>query len=100
MRIYTITWPFMGDCYILKMPDQSELPPHKDPMRGKWKKLKHYRLNIVIKKPKSGGEFTTEEGGVIFNLFNRVILIRPDIYEHQVSKVQGSRYVLSFGFAI
>jgi hypothetical protein len=54
-----------------------------------------YKLNCVLVKPQAGGEFWCEKN--IFNLFGRVVLFRPDLYTHQVSKIErGTRWLLSF----
>jgi len=56
---------------------------------------KLYKFNWVLIKPKAGGEFICERP--IFNLFGRFILFRPDIHEHEVSRIdRGSRWLLSF----
>lgn len=58
-----------------------------------------YKLNFVLVRPKQGGIFETE--GVIFSLFNRIILFRPDLYEHSVTKiVSGKRVLLSFALRL
>ena len=54
-----------------------------------------YKLNCVLVKPIKGGEFICEKN--IFNLFGRIYLFRPDLYEHQISKIErGNRWLLSF----
>lgn len=54
-----------------------------------------YRLNIIFWNSATGGQFY---GNTIFNLFERVILFRPDIAPHSVSTVRGgNRFVLSIG---
>jgi len=54
-----------------------------------------YKLNIVLVKPKGGGEFICEKN--VLNLFGRVIVFRPDLYRHRVSRIEhGSRWLLSF----
>jgi len=78
------------DCYIIKYYDGASLGIHKDPIE----QGRHFRLNIVVKKPKSGGKFT---GNYIFKL-GRVMLLRPDIDSHGVTKCHGERIVLSFGW--
>ncbi|MFN2288739.1 MAG: 2OG-Fe(II) oxygenase [Chromatocurvus sp.] len=57
-----------------------------------------YKLNWVLKKPRSGGEFSCDS--TIFNLSGRLILFRPDLYPHQVSRIEaGNRWLLSFAFS-
>ena len=81
------------DCYILKYPPGACVPPHTDLVTDS----RHYRMNIVLKRARRGGRFY-----MFSNRFkHRVIIFRPDLIEHRVSQVtRGTRYVLSFGFAI
>ena len=82
------------DCYLLRFPEGVSIPPHKD----KVQRGKHYRLNMILKKSKSGGEFLAEKS--IINL-PRIKLFRPDLYTHEVTTVKGgSRWVLSVGWVI
>lgn len=83
------------DFYFLKFEEGSCIPEHTDPVKLGYK---HYRLNIIVKKSKSGGEFISEKN--ILN-FSRIKFFRPDLYKHSVTTVVGgSRYVLSFGFLL
>lgn len=85
-------WPIKFDMYLLKFPVGSEIPPHTDTLR----EGKHYRLNFVLKQAREGEVFLCNSP--IFET-NRVKLFRPDITEHEVSKIrQGNRYVLSIGW--
>lgn len=93
--IYTIArvanriLPF--DAYIIKYPEGSSIPPHKD----KTKNGKHYRINIIVTHP-PGGEFQCEN--VIYRS-RWLNFFRPDIEEHSVTKVEkGTRYVFSIGW--
>ena len=53
-----------------------------------------YKLNCILVKPQAGGEFRCEK--TILNLFGRVVLFRPDLYQHAVSRIErGSRWLLS-----
>lgn len=82
------------DCYLLHFPIGVSIPPHKDQVKSG----RHFRLNIIIKKSKSGGEFLAEKS--ILNL-GRIKLFRPDLYTHEVTQVQGStRWVLSVGWVL
>ncbi|WP_371397890.1 2OG-Fe(II) oxygenase [Fretibacter rubidus] len=83
---------FKFDSYILRFPVGTSIPTHKDPVAlGR-----HFRLNIILKRPKSGGEFKCEQTIIDWP---RVKLFRPDKYAHCVSEVSGSnRYVLSVGW--
>jgi hypothetical protein len=42
------------DCYLLRFPTGAEVKPHTDPVDPAYK---HYRLNIVVKRPDLGGRF-------------------------------------------
>ena len=83
--------PFAFDCYILRYPVGTSIPPHRDYVAGR----KHYRLNIVVKQSE-GGEFLCENP--IFSN-GRINFFRPDESEHSVTTVTGStRYVFSIGW--
>lgn len=89
-KIFTIFWSKWFDIYLFRYESGSHIPKHKDP--GKF----HYRINWVIKKPKSGGEF-------ICNNYNcwikdRLFGFRADKNYHKVTKTEGERWVLSIGF--
>jgi hypothetical protein len=90
MLLATLPWPIPFDCYLLRYPDGSEIPPHRDPVA----KGKHFRLNVILKQSK-GGQFTCENP--IFES-KRVKFFRPDLSLHSVTKVKGTRYVFSFGW--
>lgn len=82
------------DLFLLRFPIGSEIPPHRDIVKAG----RHFRLNIIIKKSKEGGEFICEKP--ILNL-DRIKLFRSDVYTHSVTKVSGStRYVLSVGWIL
>lgn len=88
-----ISLPFF-DCYLLKYKEGSYIPSHRDSITNK----RHFRLNIVIQEAIKGGQFVCEKS--ILSL-RRISLFRPDRYYHQVTKIiRGTRYVLSFGFAL
>jgi hypothetical protein len=94
MLLLTAPWPLPFDSYLIRYPEGSEIPPHTDSVTlGR-----HYRLNIILKSPKSGGEFICATP-----LFatKRIKLFRPDACPHSVTRVVGgSRYVLSFGWVL
>lgn len=95
MLIASYKFPIPFDFYFLKFPEGSFIKEHIDPVESGYK---HYRLNIILKKSKLGGEFISEKH--IFET-SRIKFFRPDIYKHSVSKIEkGNRYVLSFGFLI
>lgn len=95
MLIWKIPIPFCWiDGYILRFKKGSKILPHTDKVNN----YKHYRLNIVLKSAKKGGEFICDKSYINTK---RIKFFRSDIMEHQVLEVtEGSRYVLSLGFAI
>lgn len=92
MLLFSLSWPLAFDSYLICYPEGSEIPPHTDPVQlGR-----HYRLNIILKSPRSGGEFIC--ANPIYSS-RRIKLFRPDACEHSVTRVQGgSRYVFSLGW--
>jgi hypothetical protein len=46
------------DCYLLRVPEGTQIPPHRDPVTAG----RHYRLNIIVKRSPSGGEFVCAFG--------------------------------------
>lgn len=85
-----ILFPF--DIYLLRFHPKSYIHAHTDQHSDG----DHYRLNIILKNAKSGGEFICTS-----TLFasKRIKLFRPDICEHGVSEIiSGTRYVLSIGW--
>lgn len=94
MLLLTAPWPIPFDMYLIRYPEGSEIPPHTDPVQSG----RHYRLNVILKSPKSGGEFRCEKP--IYSS-SRVKLFRPDVCEHCVTRVVGgNRYVLSIGWVL
>ena len=92
MLLGTNVWPLPFDLYLLRFREGQGIPPHVDHVS----QGKHYRLNMVIKKAKSGGDFHCETP--IFET-SRIKLFRSDISRHSVDPVtKGSRYVLSLGW--
>ncbi len=77
--------------YLVRYPEGHKVLPHVDMIS----EGRLYKLNCVLIKPKTGGEFICDKN--IFNLFGRLYLFRPDLYQHQVSKIlHGNRWLLSF----
>jgi hypothetical protein len=94
MLLLTAPWPIPFDSYLIRYPDGSEIPPHTDPVQDK----RHYRLNIILKSPRAGGEFVC--AAPLFER-RRIKLFRPDVCAHSVTRVQGGgRYVLSIGWVL
>jgi len=77
--------------YLVRYPAGHAIVPHVDMVS----EGRLYKLNCVLVKPESGGEFNCERS--IFNLFGRIVLFRPDLYRHRVSRIErGRRWLLSF----
>jgi hypothetical protein len=94
MLLLTAPWPLPFDSYLIRYPEGSEIPPHIDPVSSG----RHFRLNVILKAPKSGGEFICENP--IFAT-KRIKFFRPDVSFHSVTRVVGgSRYVFSFGWLL
>ena len=94
MLLLASRWPIPFDSYLLHFPEGTEIPPHTDPVD----EGRHYRLNLVLKLPRSGGQFICRNP--IF-ASRRIKLFRPDQSEHSVAKVVGgSRYVFSVGWLL
>lgn len=92
MLFATAPWPIAFDCYLIRYPESSEIPPHTDPVAQR----RHYRLNIVVKASPSGGEFLCRDPIIATR---RIKFFRPDRSEHEVTRVEGgNRYVLSIGW--
>ncbi|HEX6832272.1 MAG TPA: 2OG-Fe(II) oxygenase [Rudaea sp.] len=92
MLLLQSLWPLPFDVYILRFPQGSEIAPHTDAVSSG----RHYRLNIVIKRATTGGEFVC---ATPIYASSRIKLFRPDACEHSVTRVvRGSRYVLSIGW--
>ena len=92
MLLFTTRWPLSFDSYLIRYAHGSEIHPHTDPVETG----RHFRLNIVLKSPKSGGEFVC--ANPIFAT-KRIKFFRPDLCEHSVTRVEGgTRYVFSLGW--
>ncbi len=77
--------------YLVRYSAGHQIIPHVDMVS----EGRLYKLNLVLVKPKTGGEFRCERN--LFNCFGRIILFRPDLYQHSVSRIErGNRWLLSF----
>jgi hypothetical protein len=77
--------------YLVRYSPGHRVVPHVDMVSAG----RLYKLNCVLVKPETGGEFHCERS--IFNWFGRIILFRPDLYRHSVSRIErGNRWLLSF----
>jgi hypothetical protein len=92
MLLLTGYWPLPFDMYLLRFPTGSEIPPHVDQVASG----RHFRLNLLLRRAKSGGEFICQDP---LYQSRRIKYFRPDISQHSVSKVlEGSRLLLSIGW--
>jgi len=94
MLLFTARWPLAFDSYLIRYPEGAQIAPHTDPVSSG----RHYRLNLILKSPKSGGVFVC---ATPIHDSRRIKLFRPDLCEHSVTRVVGgSRYVLSIGWVL
>lgn len=100
-----LKWPrrlggtFLGcDGHLIHYPDGSHIPPHRDPVAHG----RHYRINLVLWRPRGGGVFEAvgDGGRRGWALGQRLFFFRPDLMTHSVSRCDGARWVLSFGWAL
>ena len=92
MQLAIAKWPKPFDVYLRRFHPGYDIPPHTD----KVKEGEHYRINIILKNAKKGGQFICKEP-----LYESkwIKYFRPDISEHQVTKIiEGKRYVFSLGW--
>ena len=92
-KLLLVANPFLipFDCYLLRFPEGTQIPPHRDPVKSG----RHFRLNLIVKRSRSGGEFVCTDP--IFET-HRVKFFPSDLCIHSVTRVVGgSRYVLSIG---
>lgn len=80
---------FGFDGYILRYKANTELPWHKDPIKGE-----HYRLNIKL----FGRAYFFIKGIPRKKIHDNFIFFRPDIHSHQLIIISPTMK-LSFGFA-
>lgn len=85
--------PTDWDAYLLRFPEGSHVPPHRDPSSGG----RHLRLNTLVRAAAPGtGELRLE--GQVFDLAEGdAVRFRSDAVTHQVSRVEGERLVFSVG---
>lgn len=92
MLLATGWLPLPFDLYLLRFPTGTKISPHTDRVESG----EHYRLNIILKPARRGGEFQCANP-IYVN--SRIKLFRPDRSEHSVTRIEeGTRYVLSLGW--
>lgn len=78
---------------LVTYPEGHSVMRHNDPIGSG----SYYKFNVVLKKPLEGGVFETDN--VIFSFFDRIVLFRPDLNEHNVTRIErGRRVLLSVAF--
>lgn len=82
------------DMWIIRYPDGSHIPPHKD--EATVFGLRHRRLNALVRAPRAGGDFVAD-GQVVPLAVGDAVLFYPDETEHSVSKVDDVRLIFSVG---
>ena len=94
-KVFTLFFSKRFDCYLFYYPKGSLIPRHKDPSFG----YRHYRLNIVLKKPDEGGQFLCKK--MIWSFNNKVYLFRADDSYHSCTQItKGTRILLGFGVRV
>lgn len=93
LKLFEMSWPIGIDLYLLKFEDGVRVPVHKDKVGNK----RHFRINLTLKKPRSGGYFYCEN--IMFK-FSRLVLFRPDNNYHGLTTVNGKLIMLSLGVAV
>lgn len=94
MRVAKGKW---WDFYLLHYPKGSYLPWHRDDLGPS---ICHYRVNLVVKKARKGGQFYYGHGSTVFLDLGRLVFFRPDVSDHCLKEIEeGSRWVLSLGWA-
>jgi hypothetical protein len=94
MLLATGWLPLPFDLYLLRFPIGTVIGPHTDRVESG----EHYRLNIILRPARHGGEFRCADP-IYAN--SRVKLFRPDRSEHSVTRIEdGTRYVLSLGWVL
>ena len=82
------------DCYLLWFHQGCEVPPHRDPVKPGYR---HHRLNITLKMPFRGGEVYVN--GPCRQWFKkRIMLFRPDVHRHGMTKPHSPMMMLSIGW--
>lgn len=80
------------DCYLIKISEGIEVPPHNDPVPNK----NHYRLNIHFGFYE-GGKFQIKEP--LIKVLDFLWVIRPDRDVHSLDKItKGNLYIFSIGW--
>lgn len=94
-KIFTLAFCKRFDLYLFHYKEGSYIPKHKDPSFG----MKHYRINVVLKKPDKGGQFICKNKLSLFN--GRIICFRADTEYHKITKIEkGNRWLLSLGIRL
>ncbi len=92
--LLALPWPIPCDLYLLRFRAGTVVPPHRDRVeRGR-----HYRLNLILRAARRGGEFVCARP---IYVSRRIKFFRPDLETHEVTRIEeGTRYVLSLGWVL
>lgn len=82
------------DCFLLRYPNGSHIPPHKDEASVFGKR--HKRLNVLVRAPSAGGDLLMSNEKVVLEEGDAVLFF-PDEVEHSVTTVSGHRLVFTVG---
>lgn len=87
---------FKFDLHFISMPTGSSVPWHTDPSP---EGHEHHRVNLTLRRPRSGGETWIEAPFVMLRVPRRCYRFRPDLARHCVTPIEdGELWLLSFGW--
>ena len=81
------------DAYLLRYRGGAFVPEHRDPTT----ELCHLRLNVLLLEASKGTGVLRLAGQAWEGSAGDGVLFRPDAVPHEVSRVEGERFVLSVG---
>lgn len=92
--MYLWNWKF--DVVLIRFPYRTHAPSHKDEVPGR----NHHRINIELRKPHKGSDFSIDAKYIVFKA-PRIVWFRPDLGGHALSKNLSTRkncWLLSIGW--
>jgi hypothetical protein len=96
LYLLNVTEPHGYDCYLLKYPEGSHIPPHKDDAPFG---TQHRRLNAIVEAGE-GGVLIIDNQPITLNQFD-AYTFRPDLLLHEVTTItKGTRLVFTVGVLI
>lgn len=98
LKIFESTFPLPFDVYLLKFPTGGDIREHTDPVSVD---KRHYRVNVVLKPAKRGGEFRVHTQQDLYYKIGPFEFFRPDLCVHSMTPVvAGTKYYLSIGWLL